>query len=812
MDIYIKPVNDTYQVSRLKWFEMPLTDGSSRWVIAVKTTEAQYWIIAYSILVGMIYSALTKLMTVLVLALYPEAGGANLQAMLVAFYNNSNSATTALSSMLNFALQSLKSEPRVEPKKKRIGWWCCLSVLCYWKFPDKAYKVNWMTLRYCSILAGACFCLIAGDVVSKFVVSGSRLIVRHASRANPSAIYYPNMALNVNALEIFQPLRAAAAMQSAGRVEAAKGLIDNMTDIKSIHYRDDLGRPNIALNFSYSITGIDMGLQLTPNLTYTVKGWCRTEYSWVNTTYNSSFPDRDFYPLWGSTWDLLADVQAEKESLFPIWVNVVPRYTTGDIPKMQGGDEYALVPGVSHRQSLTPNNDDPWYLTEKTGRNSTSNADIKDYQVRRQRPPVHCWQNVTWSLKGKTVTHVDYLDELPGLRISPLVRSIFRRDFVSPTLIQVANNLGYAALASSMLNMVVNKHEIVANRCNVTKDLERLIQISFVYSRDAIRNVVLLYSSQRKTLGLPNLAAGPDGRVPDENGDFILESKDVAALAVSTLLAVPSVCAILWITVFALSIKWDKIGSNSGYASRLNFRRIALQASQLYRYLDEELTGLRRWSGRLSTPYINSIDVRTKEGEASEGKRAGHNPPASALQRTAPDDPQTPASRQAELGDLHNSDLKEMAIASVEMGPLPQQPPPPEAEQPSASQEENQSLLPCTKPSAAGRSTEHPTASRPPPLSRITVDGVTYWDCIVPKLIPIDDPETPPKPERSPEGWAKIFSLFDKKEERPERYELVMTPIWKEDINGGKKIKMDEVVADFEVKEVKETGDLEHGR
>ena len=791
MDLYFKPVNDSYETSRLKWFMMPSSDGSSsHWVVAVPTAEAQNWIIAYSVLVGMIYSALSKLMTVLVLALYPEEGGPNLQAMLVAFYN-SNSATFALSSMFSFALQSLKSESRVEPKRKirgkGIGFWCCISVLCFWKLPDKNYRVNRTSLKYCFALAGASLCLIAGDLVTKFIVGGSRLIVRHASRANPGVIYFPAVEdFNGTTLELIQPLRAAAAMQAAGRVEAAKGLIGNLTYIRSTSYADDQGRPNIALNFSYSITGADMGLQMAPQLKYTVKGQCRTEYSWVNTTADPKLPGYDWYPLWGSTHDTLAYTQPPADALFPIWVNVVPRYLTAAIPKIQGGDEYALVPSVAYRQSVTPNDHDPWYLTEEKPRNSTD--DPKLYRVQRLRPPVHCWQNVTWSLRDVTVTNVDDLDKLPGLQISTLVRKIFKRDFVAPTLIQVANNLGYASLASSM-NTVPNKKLIIAARCSVIKDLERLVQISFVSSRDAIRNVVLLYSAQRNTLGLPNAAAGPDGQVPYENGDFILESKDVAALAVWTLLSVPSVCVILWSTVFALSIRWDKIGANKGRISRLNFRRIALQAVQLYRFLDEEITGLRRYSGRLSTPYISFTGEGTEVGE-----RKDHYPPTSALQRAAPGGPQTSTSRQAESGDPQSSGLKEEE-ANTKVGPLLQQPPPPEPVR------ENESLL---------SKSHHPSLPRFP----LHPDGYTYGDCVVPKLVPIDTSvaPTPPEQEKPPRRCEMLLGMFDKKEERSERYELVMTARWKEDINNGQKVRLDEVVSDYEPKEAKSTGaDLELG-
>ena len=580
-----------------------------RLVIAVTASEARYWIIAYTVLVGILFTALSKLFTALVLALYPENESPNLEVLLVAYYN-AGSPIDALGCLCAFAVKALRCDLKGELRKcMRSVCCCCWLSTTPSPHPRKGCRANWKTLRYCLMLAGFSGLLIAGNLVNKFVVNGSRLVVRNAARVNPDAIYYSEVPQNgFDLFFVVQPIWAAAAYQSVSRV-AASEKIAKLIEMSNSTYLDDRGRPNVNLNFSYTIVGADMGLQYAPTLKYTVKGRCRTEYSWINTAFNESDLEMDYYPLWNRTDPgPIATEQAISDWALPTWLQAITQYLGPTIPKLEHGDEFALIPGVSHRQSDFPNNKDPWYLTEKSELNSSTPA-VADrglaYQVRRGRPPLYCWQNVTWRLNGKTVYHVVDLEKL-GIRISPFLLSVLQENFGSPTLVMLANFLGYAALASSM-DTTPRPQAIRTERCSLFKDLERLIQISFVFSRDVVRNIVLLYSAQQDKIGLPNLAADKvTGRVPDSNGDFILESSDVAALSVRTLVAVPSLCLFFWAMVWLLAITSDYEFSNKGCRARFNLRKIAFQAPQLYRYLDEEKSGSKRWSGRMSTPYYES--------------------------------------------------------------------------------------------------------------------------------------------------------------------------------------------------------------
>jgi hypothetical protein len=746
MDLYDKPVENAYRTGRFEWFEMPRLDGTSRTVMAVSATEAQYWTIGYTILVGIIFAALSRLATILVLACYPEDGSGNLHVMLVAFYN-ANSPTTVLSQLFHFARHAIKSSSDSIKKDERNS--CCYVLcffLCFFSFPKKRYKINWNTLLYCLILASVALTLIACNTVAKFLVNGKQLIVRNAARASPDAIYYPILPTvqNNTALEILQPVRAAAAFQSAGRVEAAKGNIQKEIPMSSTTAADNEGRPTFKLSYSYSIGGNDMGLQGAPKLNYSVSGQCQTEYSWLNTTFLQDNVDQ--YPLWGSTYDTLAEAQVDSEVTFPPWVNVVPELNSSNRSKITHGNEFALVPSVSHRRSTTLNLVDPWYLTEETPGWATANATAKrrmrQYRIQRGRPPIHCWQNSTWSLGNTTVYHVDDLYKLPGLRLSRFLRGVFEREFSLPPVIQVSNNLGYAALSSAM-DTVVNKREIVASRCSASRDLERLIQINFVSSRDAVRNIVLLYSNQRGLINLENLAADKDGRVPNENADFILESKDVAALSARTLVAVPAVCAFLWLVVWIQGHMGDKKVSNHGRTGRLNLRRIALRATQLYRYLDEELSGESKWSGRLSAaPYVKKISNATTTPPKYSKTPVSVHPPrqSNELGATIPDPEKHPSVTQGR-----------------EINPS----------------------------SSTG---EQPSTSH----------------FIVPKLLPINEPEEPTKPQFL-ERICNAIKFWQTKKVKP-RYQLVMTNSWQK-INKKHGVDLKDIVNSLNAPEGQTSGD-----
>ncbi|KAF8534447.1 hypothetical protein BDD12DRAFT_809362 [Trichophaea hybrida] len=97
-------------------------------------------------------------------------------------------------------------------------------------------------------------------------------------------------------------------------------------------------------------------------------------------------------------------------------------------------------------------------------------------------------------------------------RISNFPTRMIFVELGAPPIIQIANNFGYD---STSLPIDVNSKVINATLGNAVEDLTR------------------------QAAGILNLATDDTGKVPDYNADFILDSKDVAALSVLVLVSVP---------------------------------------------------------------------------------------------------------------------------------------------------------------------------------------------------------------------------------------------------------------------------------
>ena len=148
--------------------------------------------------------------------------------------------------------------------------------------------------------------------------------------------------------------------------------------------------------------------------------------------------------------------------------------------------------------------------------------------------------------------------------------------------------------------------------------------MSFAYSREVVRNTVLLYPSLH---GSNSNNSARDGD-PTINADIFLESPEVVAMSVYALIATPSVCAFLWLLLLGWNTCFnptsekvlDNNGStarrslrlNNGATARRGLRLYSFKAVHLFRYLDESLSQQQRWSGRnTDTPYIRDLDADT---------------------------------------------------------------------------------------------------------------------------------------------------------------------------------------------------------
>jgi len=290
-----------------------------------------------------------------------------------------------------------------------------------------------------------------------------------------------------------------------------------------------------------------------------------------------------------------------------------------------------IVPHTAGRQSHKPNlGPDPWYETEENPNfDAGSFLDNFKYRVKNGRPALRCTQNDTYTYKGTTVNHVNKLPELPGLKLSPFIMNkLFPLEFQGPVFSKVLGNLPFGTFKSATY-FYPNTRELDPTRASLYDDFKGLVDLSFVYSREVVRNTVLLYSVLGGLNDSQFRNAAENGTIA-KNADFFLEDAEVAAMSVFLLVMAPCVCAFLWILVlWRRRFNAESVLDNKSAQARHDLRLHGFQAVHLFQYLDEALSnGSRKWSGRnTDSPYIRDLDAE-KAAKQDANQPATSIPPA----------------------------------------------------------------------------------------------------------------------------------------------------------------------------------------
>lgn len=134
---------------------------------------------------------------------------------------------------------------------------------------------------------GLIFCLLAfviyGGSLSLGIVGPSLMQIGTVAPVRPGEVYYPSAAVDDSSgFENFGIL-APACFRALGGAEASQ-----ITMTKKVNLGlDDLGQLDDGQHiyrypYSYSLTGVDLGLQHGSDLARTVTGSCITEYGWIS--------------------------------------------------------------------------------------------------------------------------------------------------------------------------------------------------------------------------------------------------------------------------------------------------------------------------------------------------------------------------------------------------------------------------------------------------------------------------------------------------------------------------------------------------
>jgi len=462
---------------------------------------------------------------------------------------------------------------------------------------------------------------IFGSSTAAGIVIPTELMMGTVARVNPNAIFYPAV-LNQNLstpqkTEAWNRLARTAAFRAVGFSEGILG--ERVTFGKNATKVVD-GRPELSFDYAYNLTGYDFGLQRAPGLRQEVSGHCQTEYSW---TQESSNATHDIYWLWG---------EKQNERIVPIASNVTyppPRANfevSGSINADmsitgQGTARYSILPFTAGRRSRVSFNKTihPWYATE----DFYDPVTVTQYAVMSKRPAIACYQNTTWHYGTLKIQTAYAYPELvaAGLKVAQFwLDTVFIREFTSaPPIVTMSRNLGWANLPNFSEGFQ-RWNRLENSAANLVDDLKYLVMGSFVYSREIVRNTALLSPNRE---GLVN-AAEVNGVVPDEVADFVLASSDIQTMSLRVLVSIPGIFLALW--GLALCEKrilacFSTARNNGRGGAALITRSVGFSAVQLYRYLDEELNGWRRWEGRLSAaPYIKKVMIEENSKADEDAK------------------------------------------------------------------------------------------------------------------------------------------------------------------------------------------------
>ncbi|KAH7210014.1 hypothetical protein DER44DRAFT_864739 [Fusarium oxysporum] len=129
---------------------------------------------------------------------------------------------------------------------------------------------------------------------------------------------------------------------------------------------------------------------------------------------------------------------------------------------------------------------------------------------------------------------------------------------------------------------------IGAGASSLVGDMTRLILAGYLSSRQIFQEIVLM---PRPSPNSPSILDAAVGKLLDGARDFVVRTDEAVAMRLDLLIIAPTLLALLWLAVGALELLkrkdiWRRFGARAG----------ALSATQLFRQLDEHLSG-HDWTG-----------------------------------------------------------------------------------------------------------------------------------------------------------------------------------------------------------------------
>jgi hypothetical protein len=409
---------------------------------------------------------------------------------------------------------------------------------------DRAHWKQWWIYPVLFIIL---FCWIAQNALS--IIVPPYIIIGNAAPVNPAAILAPRLPPNSEsaALARISSSEAPMALRAAGSAQVASANTQSKVFVSSTTLGTHSSGDTISrVDYRYSVTGADMGLQKYPTLLLEVQGACTTEYGWLLNSSNANGYTNDTYarfgdPRYGTISLSLFDGPAP-----------VGFFYNGPKPDGPPGNMTwtAFISSVD-RLSYTSGSDPIYATGGSSGLGGTSHA------VRARRPVLSCWQTDTWSYKGRSSTILGLNDTaLPGLDMSPGMQLILSRYLGTPRIVSMGRLLGLSALLSSTTSI---GNIFDAESSSVFSDIQRLVLAAYIATTNTLTDLTLYpEDAPGRDNGAGNLAIDEAGNIKPGVADFVVWSPDITTLSVKAIIIIPVLALVFWLLALSL-LRWTPL-------------------------------------------------------------------------------------------------------------------------------------------------------------------------------------------------------------------------------------------------------------
>lgn len=385
--------------------------------------------------------------------------------------------------------------------------------------------------------------LLVPKIIPAFAIHG--LLIGIAAPVDPASIYVPQSPYFRNYADAGRqiPLEVLARpriLRAVGQVETASADLQAKVSVTPPVVLQDLGGGEkiMKVDYNYSLTAQDFGLQNFHGLELSVTGSCRTEYGWLKSNY---FGYYDAYGL-PTDWYYIFNDSLTYWSATPLYGYMPMAYSQLIDISTNMNKSYAIMISSMQCQSITIGTD-PWYLTETTGAPSISANNDTVYNVTRGRPGLSCWQSDEWTYKGRSSSTWN-LPNVSGLNFPSALRDVFYTQIGSPSIYNMVSSLGSIALQSDTTSQVFT---IDAGNSSIYNDMRRLVLTSYIATTNLLLDTTLYDTNN--TYALPSIVS-PDKL--DQVAQFVVYDEQIATISLAFAIALPIGTLLLFAMVKSL--------------------------------------------------------------------------------------------------------------------------------------------------------------------------------------------------------------------------------------------------------------------